>query len=58
MYYTIATLMIYAAYLGFLLNVSEIGDTSEERLDLLRTSLSHLPQEKPRLVYGLGTPGI
>ncbi|CAG8516606.1 3574_t:CDS:2 [Paraglomus brasilianum] len=42
---------------GFLLNVSEIGDTSEERLDLLRTSLSHLPQEKPRLVYGLGTPG-
>ncbi|CAG8494059.1 5473_t:CDS:2 [Paraglomus occultum] len=42
---------------GFVLNVSDIGDTSEERLDLLRTSLNHLPQEKPRLVYGLGTPG-
>ena len=49
---------MYVAYLGFVLNVSDIGSTSEERLDLLRSSLNHLPQEKPRLVYGLGTPGI
>ncbi|KAI9262216.1 tRNA-guanine(15) transglycosylase-like protein [Phascolomyces articulosus] len=39
---------------GFVLNAFELD--KDVRMDLLKTSLDHLPVNKPRLAYGLSTP--
>ncbi|KAL1921776.1 uncharacterized protein VTP21DRAFT_10418 [Calcarisporiella thermophila] len=41
---------------GFVMHGSKLGRTIKERMDLLKTSIECLPEEKPRLVYGLGSP--
>ncbi|CAG8581770.1 8052_t:CDS:2 [Funneliformis mosseae] len=41
---------------GFVLNGKCLGSTSRECVDILKPSINHLPPNKPRLVYGLGTP--
>lgn len=46
---------------GFIVDVKDLrsgsGFSREEVLKLLKVSLNHLPAEKPRLVYGMQTPG-
>ncbi|RIA89345.1 tRNA-guanine(15) transglycosylase-like protein [Glomus cerebriforme] len=41
---------------GFVLNGNFLENTSRERINMLKSSLDHLPSTKPRLAYGLGTP--
>ncbi|CAI2180070.1 7122_t:CDS:2 [Funneliformis geosporum] len=41
---------------GFVLNGKCLGSTSRECIDILKSSINHLPSNKPRLAYGLGTP--
>ncbi|CAG8433866.1 7003_t:CDS:2 [Diversispora eburnea] len=41
---------------GFLLNGLDLGTTSRERLDLLKISISNLPDDKPRIAYGFENP--
>jgi len=38
------------------LNGNFLGNTSRERINILKSSLDNLPSNKPRLAYGLGTP--
>jgi queuine tRNA-ribosyltransferase subunit QTRTD1 len=46
---------------GFIVDVKDLSSGSglgaEEVMRLLKVSLDHLPTEKPRLVYGMQTPG-
>jgi len=44
--------------IGFVLNGNYLGNTSKESINILKSSIDHLPLNKPRLVYGLGTPGM
>ena len=41
---------------GFVLSGLGCGESAEERERMLRTSLSALQGDKPRMVTGLGTP--
>ncbi|RGB40526.1 tRNA-guanine(15) transglycosylase-like protein [Rhizophagus diaphanus] len=41
---------------GFVLNGNFLGNTSRERMNILKSSLDNLPSNKPRLAYGLGAP--
>jgi queuine/archaeosine tRNA-ribosyltransferase len=44
---------------GFIVDMNSLqGSSKETILSLLKVSLDHLPAEKPRMVYGLQTPGI
>jgi hypothetical protein len=43
---------------GFIVDVNSLqGYSKETILNLLKVSVDHLPAEKPRMVYGLQTPG-
>lgn len=57
--YNKSNLFIYrfTNLLGFVLNGNFLGNTSRERIDILKSSLDNLPSNKPRLAYGLGAPG-
>ena len=44
--------------IGFVLNGNCLGSTSRERINILKTSINCLPSNKPRLAYGLVTPGM
>ncbi|CAG8691789.1 14877_t:CDS:2 [Acaulospora morrowiae] len=41
---------------GFVLNGHDLGNTSKERLDILKTSINHLPKDKIRIAYGIEKP--
>jgi queuine/archaeosine tRNA-ribosyltransferase len=42
---------------GFVIDTLTLPGTKEEVLNLLKVSIDHLPAAKPRLIYGMQTPG-